>query len=144
MLTHVITMCTISLSLTTIPEHCLLSSHRSRCIQIFFDNQFSMRHMISSVSPSHSAAICVSYTHMWGGAEIVRHTHDCVTNDLSPSIDPSHMQCCNLWSTHSPVFPPTSTGTINPSKVRALPATSAFSASSTRLIAHWHLTLVTL
>ena len=34
------------------------------------------------------------------------HTHDCVTSDLSASINPSQMQCCDIWSAHPPAFHP--------------------------------------
>ena len=133
MLSNVITKCTISPSLAGIPEHSFLSSRRSCCIHIFFDNYFSMGHLISSVSPSHITMICVSRTHLWGGAKILHHTHDCVTNDLSPSIDPPHTQHCDLWSTLSLAFPSASTGMINHFKVCTLPTTSALI-----YLARWH------
>ena len=105
MLSNVVTVCIIFLSLTGIPNHSLLSSRRTRSVHIFPYNQFSMGHLISGVSPSHNTAICVSRTHLWGGAEILRHAHNYVTNDLSPSIDPFSTQCFDIWSTHSPAFP---------------------------------------
>ena len=70
--------------------------------------------------------------------KILRHVDDYVTNDLFPSIDPSHTQCYDVGFAHPPACPPKSIGMIKPFKVHTLPTTLALG-----YLARWYSILVT-